>query len=393
MPVLIVLVLASLFVISALITKAGVPVAVYGYIYMPDGSPAAGASVRVSGGGDSKSTTAGGSGGYSVTLNADKVPTSVSVSASKGDCSASASRSNVEGAVRIDLTLRCPTPPPTPTPSPGSQPSSSTSRPLSSEGEKGNASSQLKAESADLVTFLRISIREEIYHVNDTITVNGSITPPFKTKVELVFVKPSGKEFSVFVETDEKGAFSYKFKTNETGRWKVYARFPGIKGYLPSVTDMMSFLVKDFALINYNCSLQGRKLVVNGNVLPADPSLRVQLLISLDNESWAVLREASAGNGSFSFSFTTGICGTFKLKVASTETGNLDRSEGREIQVVIPCPKTEIMRNITAPKENITASNTTNLPSRGALDLPVTAISSFIVGFIIAALVMRRRYA
>jgi len=357
MPVLIVLVLASLLVVSALITKAGVPVAVYGYIYMPDGSPAAGASV--------------------------------SVSESHGACSASVSRSNVEGAVRIDLTLRCPTPPP----SPGSQPSSSTSRPLSSEGEKGNASSQLKAEAADLITFLRISIREGIYHVNDTITVNGSITPPFKTKVELVFVKPSGKEFSVFVETDEKGAFSYKFKTNETGRWKVYARFPGIKGYLPSVTDMMSFLMKDFALINYNCSLQGRKLVVNGNVLPADPSLRVQLLISLDNESWAVLREASAGNGSFSFSFTTGICGTFKLKVASTETGNLDRSEGREIQVVIPCPKTEIMRNITAPKKNITASNITNPPSRGALDLPVTAISSFIVGFIIATLVMRRRYA
>ncbi|MGC8932230.1 MAG: hypothetical protein ACP5LQ_02960 [Candidatus Methanodesulfokora sp.] len=388
MKMVFILILVSILIASAVLVGAGVPVAVYGYVYMPDGSPAAGASVSVSGGGDSKWTSAGGSGGYSVTLNVDKVPTSVSVSASKGSCSASTSRSGVEGSVRIDLVLRCPSQPS----KPPSSPSSSSSGPLGgSEEKEENKSAQLKIEAADVITFLRISVRN-IYHVNDTIVINGSISPPFRTTVELVFVK-SGREFSANVQTDEKGAFSYRFKTNETGEWKVYARFPGMKGYLPSVTDALSFVVKDFPKISYNYSLgmdENRSIVlVQGRIFPADPDLRVRLLISLDNESWAVLRESRAENGSFSFSIRTGMCGTFKLKVASTETRNLEGSDGNEIALTIPCPKREIIRNITIPVRNVTEEN---LSRKGVLEPPLVAVSSFILGFITAALILRRKY-
>lgn len=391
----------ALFVLAFLITllilvpifliKAGVPVAVYGYIYMPDGSPAAGASVSVSGGGDSKHTSAGGSGGYSVTLNVDKVPTSVSVSASKEGCSASTSRSGVEGSVRIDLVLRCPSQPSTP--STPSAPHSAPSKSYPSGEQKKNETSQLKAEASDVITFMRIFIQRKLYHVNDTIVVNGSISPPFKTTIELVFMSPSRKEISVRVQTDEKGIFSYKFGTNETGDWSVYARFPGAKGYLASVTDILSFSVKDFARIYSNLSLKGKEISVWGNIYPIDPDLRVQILISLDNESWAVIRELPVSNGSFSFNMRTGICGTFKLKTATTGTKNLERSEGSEIIVKIPC--TEGREKTNATNVNIIANLTpTNLSSGSVPAFSLTSVLiSFILGFIIAVLIFRVRIA
>ncbi|MEM2058983.1 MAG: hypothetical protein QXO76_12150, partial [Thermoproteota archaeon] len=80
---LIIVILLSTFaptIMYCIKVQGGVPVPVEGYIYMPDGNPAGGASVSVSGGGASWSGTAGNDGFYSTTLDVNTVPVTITVS-------------------------------------------------------------------------------------------------------------------------------------------------------------------------------------------------------------------------------------------------------------------------------------------------------------------------
>jgi hypothetical protein len=106
LPIFLILLL-SISAVSA--SAQGIPVGVYGYVYMPDGSPAAGASVTVSGGGDTATTTADSSGQYHVVLTVSSIPVTVTVTASKGGYSGTASATG-EGTIRVDVRLSAPSP-------------------------------------------------------------------------------------------------------------------------------------------------------------------------------------------------------------------------------------------------------------------------------------------
>ncbi|MDK2464420.1 MAG: CARDB domain-containing protein [Candidatus Korarchaeota archaeon] len=85
----------------------GVPAVIYGYVYMPDGSPAEGASVTATCDSDSGSTTTRSDGYYQITLSIEGTQ-SVRVSASKDGLTA-VKYVNVNegtGSIRVDLTLK-----------------------------------------------------------------------------------------------------------------------------------------------------------------------------------------------------------------------------------------------------------------------------------------------
>ncbi|RLG48518.1 MAG: hypothetical protein DRN90_03430 [Thermoproteota archaeon] len=85
----------------------GTPLVVYGHVYMPDGSPASGASVTVSCEEDVKSTSTDSGGYYQVTLTVTKSQ-SIKVVAKKGNLQASktVNAGPSTGKVQVDLTLR-----------------------------------------------------------------------------------------------------------------------------------------------------------------------------------------------------------------------------------------------------------------------------------------------
>ncbi len=85
----------------------GVPVVIYGYVHMPDGSPAAGASVLATCDSDSGSATTNPQGYYQITLSIEGSQT-VRVTARKGDLSAVRYIKVGEGTgkVQVNLTLR-----------------------------------------------------------------------------------------------------------------------------------------------------------------------------------------------------------------------------------------------------------------------------------------------
>lgn len=103
---ILILVLITLLATLTEKTLAPVPLTVYGYVYMPDGSLAPGASVTVSAGGVKKSTTTDSNDRYSVTLFLESTPATVKVTVKKGSYTGSATKSNVAGAVRIDVKLK-----------------------------------------------------------------------------------------------------------------------------------------------------------------------------------------------------------------------------------------------------------------------------------------------
>ncbi len=98
--------MASLAGVSP-VRAQGVPVVIYGYVHMPDGSPAAGATVSATCDSDSGSTTTNSQGYYQITLSIEGSQT-VKVVARKGDLSA-VKYVNVDegtGKKEVNLTLK-----------------------------------------------------------------------------------------------------------------------------------------------------------------------------------------------------------------------------------------------------------------------------------------------
>jgi len=197
---------ATVLIVAALqsFVVAQVPVAVWGYVYMPDGSPAAGASVKVSGGGDSASTTAGSDGKYGpVTLTVSSTPVTITVSASKDSYSGSASASG-EGTIRIDVHLSAPAPPPPPTPT----------------------------------SSVTISVSKSSVAPGEPVTISGTVGPSREITVTVEFsIDRSSWEKLVEVKSSSDGRYSYVWYPNGSElTYYLRASIPS-QGSLPSATS------------------------------------------------------------------------------------------------------------------------------------------------------------
>ncbi|MGC9203100.1 MAG: hypothetical protein ACP5HX_10595 [Thermoproteota archaeon] len=207
LPVVVLAMLTVATLLSPFI-EAQVPVAVWGYVYMPDGSPASGASVTVSGGGDSVSTTAGSDGKYGpVTLTVSSTPVTITVKASKGEYSGSASASG-EGTIRIDVRLSKPAPPPPPPPPP--PPTSSVS----------------------------ISVSMSSVRPGESVTISGSVSPSREIAVTIEFStdKVSWEKLAE-VKSSSSGVYSYVwYPYGSEITYYLRASIPS-QGELPSATS------------------------------------------------------------------------------------------------------------------------------------------------------------
>jgi len=272
----IVLWIFMLITIDGVKVRGGVPVPVYGYISMPDGNPAGGASVKVSGGGASWSGTADNDGYYSTTLDVNTVPVTITVSASKGGYSGSASKTSQTGeALRIDVRLSA-APPPTPPPTPPPAPKKSVSIALNVPSEAA---------------------------VNTSVKVSGRVNP----RVSPVYLKVKDpkqalKEYELPVSSN--GNFSFDLTPMLIGLYKVSAYFPGDANYQSASTPEYSLWVKAGSILNLTVSptvvvAGAENIRINGSLYP--PSVKnVSLYYSLDNVSWIFFAEVDVATGVFS---------------------------------------------------------------------------------------------
>ena len=293
--------IATLLVLAALAkrTTAPVPVTVWGYVYMPDGSPAAGASVTVRGGGDVKSTTTSSSGKYSVTLSVGSVPVKITVVAKKGEYKGSASKTG-EGVVRIDVKLKPITKP--------SKPKVTKTKPK-----------------------LALVLEAQVYANNRTVVVNGSITPAMETVIEIRVVKPSGVEIVSEVKTEKDGTFSCSFVVDEIGVWKIEACFKGSDKYYPASSGEVMLYVKMPYEIEVAAIVEAgeRRVRVEGGVEPPHEGVPVQIYASFDGgKTWMLLGTATTGEGGkYEIEFELGVYGNVLFKAVVPETNETLTSE------------------------------------------------------------------
>jgi hypothetical protein len=201
---------ATILIVAALqsFVVAQVPVAVWGYVYMPGGSPAAGASVKVSGGGDSASTTAGSDGKYGpVTLTVSSTPVTITVSASKGSYSGSASASG-EGTIRIDVHLSAP------------------------GGGGGGGAAPTPTSS------VTISVSKSSVAPGEPVMISGTVGPSREITVTVEFsLDRSSWEKLVEVKSSSGGRYSYVWYPNGSEiTYYLRASIPP-QGNLPSATS------------------------------------------------------------------------------------------------------------------------------------------------------------
>lgn len=285
------------------IVKAYIPVAVWGYVYMPDGSPAAGASVFISGDGVSASTSTGSDGKYGpVTLTVSKTPVTITVRASKDGYSGSASKTG-EGVIRIDVKLSAPSPSPTHTPPPA--PEKKPTR-LKIEASKGE-------------------------YVNESVVLTGSIYPAMSVEIIIVVTKPDGSTFQAKVNSDSQGRFYYEFVPNVLGLYRVYARFAGNKDYESSMSDIISFYVKMKPMVDLYILTPGPgQIRIGGSVMPVpETKSTIVLHISLDGgSSWLYLCNTTTDfKGYFIIDMNISIGGELSFKAIFTGTEKLTRAE------------------------------------------------------------------
>jgi archaellum component FlaF (FlaF/FlaG flagellin family) len=287
------------FALSILLrlAPAQVPITVWGYVYMPDGSPASGASVTVSGGGASASTTTDSSGKYQVDLTVPSVPVTVTVTASKGSYRGSVTKSGVEGVVRIDVTLQPPPPPPPP-------PRKSTSLLLSTD----------KSE----------------YVLGENVTLKGRLTPGMSVQITMTIVSPNSSTFRVNLQSNGSGIFSYTFKPDRIGTWSAYAEYPGSSEYEASRSDTVSFRVKQQASLSMLARVsQPGTVAISGSLKPAAAGAAIMLYISLDGgKTWMFLGNTTTNEtGQFTTSLELRVSGLVLFKAVFPGSDLLTKAE------------------------------------------------------------------
>jgi len=279
----------TLLVVAALVlslllkhVSAQVPVTVWGYIKMPDGSPAAGASVTVKAGSVTASTTAGSDGKYQVDLTVPSVPVTVTVTAVKGEYSGSASKTG-EGVIRIDVVLQKAAPPPPPPPSKKLTRLSITAYPVS-------------------------CVRGE------AVTIIGNITPAMKVSVTLSIKAPNGSRVSVELQTDDKGSFSYTFTPDSVGVWEAFASFPGNSEYQGSTSPTVQIAVKNPTRLTLSAlATQPKSVTLVGELTPSVEGAAVLIYVSIDNgKTWLNYTRALTGSD-----------GRFRIILNITVSGSL----------------------------------------------------------------------
>ncbi len=290
--------IALLILLLTIVTFAGViekaqaqvPITVWGYVYMPDGSPAAGASVKVSAAGVSKSTITDSSGKYKVDLTVSQTPVTVTVTASKGEYKGSASKSG-EGVIRIDVHLKKPHPPPQ---------------------EKKKTSLSLSADKSE-------------YRLNETVILTGYISPAMKAEITITVTKPDGSQVKVKVQSKTDGSFSHQFAADTLGLWKAYAYFPGTKDYKSSKSPTVQFYVKVESKLNFNVlALDSKTAKIEGAIEPPVANATVMVYISIDGgKTWLHFCNTTTDeNGRFILYVNTTISGNvlFKAVFPGSET-------------------------------------------------------------------------
>ncbi|MCX8183759.1 MAG: carboxypeptidase-like regulatory domain-containing protein [Crenarchaeota archaeon] len=291
----------------------GVPVTIWGYVRMPDGSPAVGASVSVSiQGGSSGSSSTNSQGKYEIDLSAPSLPATVTVTASKDGYSGGDTRTINSAVAQIDITLSAAPPPPPPPPPPPVP-----KKPVSIE-------LYVPSEGA----------------VNISVRIRGRVTP----RVSPVYLKVKDpkqvvKEYDLPVGSN--GNFSFDLTPVLLGLYRVSAYFPGDSEYEYASTLEYPLLVKARSILNLTISPSvvvagAENIKINGSLYP--PSAKnVSLYYSLDNASWIFFAEVSVTTGVFSMIWEPKIFGDVFIKAEwagnDTYTGSL--AYGR-FQTVLP---------------------------------------------------------
>lgn len=312
---LLALLVSSMLMSGAQLVAAQVPITVWGYVYMPDGSPAAGASVTVEAGSVTKSTTTDSSGKYKVTLTVSSVPVTVTVTARKGSYKGSASKTG-EGVIRIDVKLRKPSPPP---------PSKKS-------------------------TSIALDVERAVYLVDDTVVVRGQIKPPMSAIVTMVMIRPNGTKISSTVKTWENGSFIYSFIADEPGVWKVYASYAGSKEYAASRSPTLEIAVKERARITMSARISGvrpMKVIITGSVEPPVAGATVMVYVSLDGgKTWLHLCNATTDEGGrYRVELELSVSGSLLFKTVFPGTELLARCETEEPPAVkLTSPEEEQLR-------------------------------------------------
>lgn len=292
-------------------SKAQIPITVYGNVYMPDGSPASGATVTVKAGSTSKTTTTDATGRYKVDLTVESTPVTVTVTAKKGDYKGSASKT-VEGSARIDVHLKAPPPPPPP--------------------EKPKVSIQIWCETTEVA-------------VNSTVTVHGKVDKDI-AQVVVVVKNPKGKTYKNSVSVENR-KFDYSFKPNLTGTWTVYAMFEGDDKYSKSTSTSIKIQVKYPVMLSIlNLEVSGRIITMHGRVYPPIEQALIMVYISIDKgQTWFNLVNTTTSNeGVFTLTLNLSIVGTLYIKAVfpgdkyytaaqDTKTVNIELSAKEEQKI------------------------------------------------------------
>jgi len=184
----------------------------------------------------------------------------------------------------------------------------------------GVVSSNVSFTVSKTMTLISCFVSLEKIQLGENIVITGSISPTLdNVSVTLTFTKPDNSTLTQTV-TLVQGNYSYTFKPDSSGSWRVKAGWPGNNIYEGANSSLTSFTVSK-TTTSISCSVSsekiqlGENIVITGSISPTIESASVTLTFTKPDNS-TLAQTATLVQGNYSSTFKPDSSGSWRVKAS-----------------------------------------------------------------------------
>jgi len=189
--------------------------------------------------------------------------------------------------------------------------------------------------------------------IGSSITVSGAITPSHSSvTVILTYTKPDGSNISRITTTNSTGGYQDTYTLNQTGSWKVQAKWNEDSDHYGAIGSSVSFIVSKISS-SISCSVSSTSIdissniIVSGSITPARPSVTVTLSYKNDTSWNSLATVTSSSNGNYSYTWTPASVGSYQLKASWDGDSAYDGATSSVVSVTVAKISTTISCSVS----------------------------------------------
>lgn len=182
---------------------------------------------------------------------------------------------------------------------------------------KGRVVTRLPVPPPKKTVELSIDLSATSITIGQSVTISGTTTPAVTGEVS-IYVASDDVFTEVAKVPIEDGGYSYEFTPPSVGAYRIKVSFPGNEEYEPAESEILTLVVvkrvvKLSMSISHGKISLGNSITIEGDVSPTVTG-NVSIMVAFD-EVFEKIAEVQLEDGRFSYVFTPGSVGSYRIKV------------------------------------------------------------------------------